>query len=152
MNPQMRRLRSYRALLRLARVRESLAAEELAKAAREEREKREAHEQVQAQRAAVAEAGHSQSANANALDLGRLQMLSMLDAALYEREQLSGQQLAVAQTRRHACAQANAQASRYRERVDERLVQASAAVRHEHAAKLGEESLALWIQARGESA
>ncbi|HEY9131839.1 MAG TPA: hypothetical protein VIM98_08805 [Dyella sp.] len=148
MNPKTARLRSYRSLLRMAKVRESQAVAELAKAVGEERERRDAHRHLQEQRDAVARAGHDGHVEGRKLDLARLEMLSMLDAALGERQQRAADALAEAERVRGDRAQANWQAKRYRERVDEQLKETRQELHAEHAAKAQEESIELWVEHR----
>lgn len=148
MNHKATRLRSYRSLQRMAKVRESLAAAELAKAAGEERECRDAHQRVQEQRDAVARAGHDDQIEGRKLDLARLEMLSMLDAALGERQERAADALAEAERVRGDCAQANWQAKRYRERVDEQLRDTRQELHAERTAKAQEESIELWAEHR----
>jgi len=148
MSPKTSRLRSYQSLWRMAKVRESLAAAELAKTTAEEREHQQACTNIQSQRDALTRAGEDGLAASGHLDLTRLEMLSLLDAAMGERQARAEQALAEVEQRRAECAQANWQAKRYRERVGEQLKETRDALYQEHAAKAQEESIELWTERR----
>ena len=151
MNARTARLRSYLSLLRMASVRESMAAAELAKASHEASERRDVHRQAVEQSDALMRASRAMQVAGGQLDLAKMQWLSMLDVALSERQAATEQALIDAELQRDRRAQDNWRAKRYRERVDAHCQATRAAMHHERAAKLGEEAIELWIDHRGDA-
>ena len=149
MSAKQDRLRSYQALLRMARVREAMAGTDLAKAAKSERERRAQHQALLDERAVVAQAGQQCVASGGALDLARYEMLSRLDAALTDRLDKASSHLAEAAQLRQEKAHANWQAKRHRERAGEQSDTARTALHREVLAKGQEEAVELWVESKG---
>jgi len=149
MSAKQDRLRSYQALLRMARVREAIAGADLAEAAKSERERRTQHQAVLDERALVARAGQQCLASGDTLDLARYEMLSRLDAALSDRLDKTSSHLAEAEQLREEKAHANWQAKRYRERAGEQSDTARTALHREVLAKGQEEAVELWVESQG---
>lgn len=146
------RLRSYLALLRMARVREAMAGAELAEAATDENRQRTRRQGVLDERIAVAQAGERCRTVDGGLDMARYEMLSRLDTALTDKLQQVSSELANAECIKQEKAQANWQAKRYRERAGEQFDVARTDLHREHRAKEQEEAIELWAERRKDEA
>ena len=146
---KQKKLHAYQTLLRMAQVRELRASMALSEASGEESACRSRLDAVKANRDAICAADRNDPRNGQ-VDIGRYEMLSLLDAAFAERQQLASDNLAGAIEVREERANSNLLAKRYRERISEHVVQLDQALHHEHAAKVQEDAIELWLGGRGE--
>lgn len=137
--------RAYTTLLRMARVKEVRADVALAWASVAEAEQRHRVDRVLDARNAVAIASQACIGDGVRLDLGRYEMLALLDMALADKHAAESQRLDEASRMRKERASENVQAKRYRERVGEKLVDVGSALMHTRLAKTQEEMVELWI-------
>lgn len=146
-----RKKRAYTTLLRMAKVKEVRADVALAQASTAEAEQRRHVDQVSAARNAVAAASHACTGEGVRLDLGRYEMLALLDMALADRHAAASQRLDEASRMRKERASENVLAKRYRERVGEKLDDVRSTLMRERLAKTQEEMVELWIGHTGEA-
>lgn len=152
MSSRQDRLRSYHALLRMARVREAMAGAALAEATTDENRQRTQQQGVLDERIAVAQAGERCRTVGGGLDMARYEMLSRLDTVLTDKLQQVSAGLADAERIKEGKAQANWQAKRYRERTGEQFDVARTDLHREHQAKGQEEAIELWAERRRDEA
>lgn len=137
--------RAYTALLRMARVKEVRADVALEQASAAEAKQRCRLDQVLAAREAVAVAGEARADEGARLDIGRYEMLALLDMALAERHEAESQRLDEAERARKDRASEDVLAKRYRERVGKKLDGVGLTLLRERLAKTQEEMVELWI-------
>jgi len=140
-----RKKRAYATLLRMAKVKEVRADVALAKASAVETEQRRRVDHVSAARKAVATASEACTSEGVRLDLGRYEMLALLDMALADKHAAASQCLDEASQVRKERATENVLAKRYRERVGEKLDDVRSTLVRERLAKAQEEMVELWI-------
>jgi len=140
-----RKKRAYTTLLRMARVKEVRADVVLAQASAAEAEQRRRVDRVRDAQVAVAMASQACVGDGVRLDLGRYEMLALLDIALADKHEAESKRLDEASRTRMERASENLQAKRYRERVGEKLDDVGLALMHTRLAKTQEEMVELWI-------
>ena len=145
---KQQKLHAYRVLLRMARVRELRASAVLSEAAGKERTCQSRLDGVLASRDAIS-AAHGQCVQSlSTVDMGRYEMLSLLDGAYAAQQQSVSNELTHASLARKDRASEDLLAKRYRERMDAHVDQLDGELHREHAAKAQEESVELWLESR----
>ena len=147
-----RKLHAYEVLLRMARVKELRADAALAAAVGEQAVCKTQVDAVEAARSAVIVANSACVASGQRMDMARYELLTMLDASLFDRLQVAVTEHDAASSRRIERASENVTAKRYRERVGEHLDHTRTSIAHEHAAKAQEDAVELWLESREEGA
>jgi len=144
-----RRLHAYEVLLRVAKVREVRASLALADASAEARTCRVRCDEVDAAQAAVSTASRRNATDESSLDLARYEMLSNLDALLAEKRYAASNELTFAEQACLERALAAVTAKRYRERIDDRVVETSGTLERKQFASQQEEAIECWLGSRG---
>jgi hypothetical protein len=139
-----RRLKAYEALLRMAEAKELRADVALSAAVGEEGACRSRLAVEVAQRNAIASAGRGGMAGGR-IDMSRYEVLSSLDVAFAERQQLASVDLAAATRTRETRATEGLLAKRYRERVSDHLGKFTRVLHGERTAKSQEDAIELWL-------
>jgi hypothetical protein len=139
-------MHAYEVLLRMAKVQEIRASVALAKAADEESARRSHRDDIDGAREAVALAGRRCVEDSSSVDMARYEMLSTLNDSLSDRLDTATQEHASALQAREDHATANVMAKRYREKVDERVIDVGQALYRERSAKLQDEAIELWLE------
>lgn len=140
-----RRLHAYEVLLRVATVREVRASLALADASAEARICRLHCDEVETAQAALSPANRRNTADESVLDLARYEMLSNLDALLAEKREVTSDELALAEQSCQEYALAAVTAKRYREQIDDRVMETSGTLERTQSASRQEEAIECWL-------
>jgi hypothetical protein len=142
------RLHACEVLLRVAQVREIRASIALAEASTEKRSHQTHCEGLTAARDAVAAASRVNATDTSSLDMARYEILSNLDATLALRLQTASDALASAEEICQERADASVVAKRYREQLDERVVEIADEIEQKRSAGRQEEAIELWLEGK----
>jgi hypothetical protein len=145
-----RKQHAYEVGLRIARVKELRAQLALAAAVEREIAAQKSVDAVENARHAVLAANAACVVDGQAMNLPRYELLTLLDAALAQRQQSAQQELDEASGKKAQTALENVSAKRHRECVGEHLDEARLVWAQMQAARLLEDGVELWLGHREE--